>query len=71
MVSKQLDLSFRIARHPGTITAKAPGIATAAAKFLGSHDGLSVDAREQAELAHTIPYENRCAISRRVPRKYC
>ncbi len=39
--------------------------------LLGSYDGLSVDAREHAELAHTIPYEILCAISKRVPRKYC
>ena len=39
--------------------------------LLGSHDGLSVDAREHAELARTIPYEILCAISKRVPRKYC
>lgn len=39
--------------------------------LLGSSDGLSVDAREHAELAHTIPYEILCAISKRVPRKYC
>jgi len=39
--------------------------------LLGSHDGLSVDAREHAELAHTIPYEILCAISKRVPRRYC
>lgn len=38
--------------------------------LLGSSDGLSVDAREHAELAHTIPYEILCAISKRVPRKY-
>ena len=38
--------------------------------LLGSWDGLSVDAREHAELAHTIPYEILCAISKRVPRKY-
>jgi alanine racemase len=38
--------------------------------LLGSFDGLSVDAREHAELAHTIPYEILCAISKRVPRKY-
>jgi alanine racemase len=37
--------------------------------LLGSQDGLSVDAREHAELAHTIPYEILCAISKRVPRK--
>jgi alanine racemase len=38
--------------------------------LLGSQDGLTVDAREHAELAHTIPYEILCAISKRVPRKY-
>jgi alanine racemase len=38
--------------------------------LLGSSDGLSVDAREHAELANTIPYEILCAISKRVPRKY-
>lgn len=38
--------------------------------LLGSQDGLSVDAREHAELAHTIPYEILCAISKRVPRRY-
>jgi len=38
--------------------------------LLGSFDGLSVDAREHAELAHTIPYEILCSISKRVPRKY-
>ena len=38
--------------------------------LLGSSDGLSVDAREHADLAHTIPYEILCAISKRVPRKY-
>ena len=38
--------------------------------LLGSHDGLSVDAREHAELANTIPYEILCAISKRVPRRY-
>lgn len=38
--------------------------------LLGSGDGLNVDAREHAELAHTIPYEILCAISKRVPRKY-
>ena len=37
--------------------------------LLGSSDSLSVDAREHAELAHTIPYEILCAISKRVPRK--
>ena len=39
--------------------------------LLGSYDGLSVDAREHAELANTIPYEILCAISKRVPRRYC
>ena len=39
--------------------------------LLGSHDGLSADAREHAELANTIPYEILCAISKRVPRRYC
>ena len=38
--------------------------------LLGSEDGLNVDAREHAELAHTIPYEILCGISKRVPRKY-
>ena len=38
--------------------------------LLGSADGLNVDAREHAELAHTIPYEILCAISKRVPRRY-
>ena len=39
--------------------------------LLGSYDGLSADAREHAELANTIPYEILCAISKRVPRRYC
>jgi alanine racemase len=48
-----------------------PGIAVAdEVILLGSHDGLSVDAREHAELANTIPYEILCAISKRVPRKF-
>src|SRR5581483_9552237 len=38
--------------------------------LLGSSDGLSVDAQEHAELAHTIPYEILCGISKRVPRRY-
>jgi alanine racemase len=38
--------------------------------LLGSLDGLSVDAREHAELANTNVYEILCAISKRVPRKY-
>ncbi len=49
-----------------------PGVAVAdEVVLLGSHDGLSVDAREHAELANTIPYEILCSISKRVPRKYC
>ncbi len=49
-----------------------PGIAVAdEVVLLGTTDGLSVDAREHAERAHTIPYEILCAISKRVPRKYC
>ena len=49
-----------------------PGVAVAdEVILLGSSDGLSVDAREHAQLAHTIPYEILCAISKRVPRKYC
>jgi alanine racemase len=38
--------------------------------LLGTLDGLSVDAREHAELANTNVYEILCAISKRVPRKY-
>src|SRR5262252_1964647 len=38
--------------------------------LLGSGDGLSVDAREHAALANTIPYEILCGISKRVPRRY-
>jgi alanine racemase len=38
--------------------------------LLGASDGLSVDAREHAELANTNVYEILCAISKRVPRKY-
>jgi alanine racemase len=38
--------------------------------LLGAYDGLSVDAREHAELAHTIAYEILCSISKRVPRRY-
>jgi alanine racemase len=37
--------------------------------LLGSLDGLSVDAREHAQLANTIPYEILCNISKRVPRR--
>ncbi len=64
--------------YGGTYVTKAPaltgipGVADAdEVVLLGSHDGLSVDAREHAELARTIPYEILCAISKRVPRKYC
>jgi alanine racemase len=39
--------------------------------LLGSSDGLNVDAGEHAELAHTTPYAILCAISKRVPRRYC
>lgn len=38
--------------------------------LLGASDGLSVDAREHAALAHTIAYEILCNISKRVPRRY-
>jgi alanine racemase len=38
--------------------------------LLGASDGLSFDAREHAELAHTIPYEILCGISKRVPRRH-
>ena len=38
--------------------------------LLGTADGLTVDAREHAELANTIPYEILCGISKRVPRRY-
>jgi alanine racemase len=38
--------------------------------LLGKSDGLSVDALEHAELAHSTPYEILCNISKRVPRKY-
>jgi len=49
-----------------------PGVSVAdEVILLGSCDGLNVDAREHAELAHTIPYEILCAISKRVPRRYC
>jgi alanine racemase len=48
-----------------------PGVSVAdEVVLLGSEDGLNVDAREHAELAHTIPYEILCAISKRVPRRY-
>jgi alanine racemase len=38
--------------------------------LLGSSDGLTVSAREHADLANTIPYEILCAISKRVPRRH-
>jgi len=38
--------------------------------LLGVSDGITVDAREHAALANTIPYEILCAISKRVPRRY-
>jgi alanine racemase len=48
-----------------------PGIAVGdEVVLLGSGDGLSVDAREHAELADTNVYEILCGISKRVPRKY-
>jgi alanine racemase len=48
-----------------------PGIAVGdEVVLLGAVDGLSVDAREHAELASTNVYEILCAISKRVPRKY-
>ncbi len=48
-----------------------PGVAVAdEVILLGSMDGLSVDAREHADLAHTLPYEILCGISKRVPRRY-
>jgi alanine racemase len=48
-----------------------PGVSIAdEVVLLGEQDGLNVDAREHAELAHTIPYEILCSISKRVPRRY-
>jgi alanine racemase len=48
-----------------------PGVAVGdEVVLLGAVDGLSVDAREHAELASTNVYEILCAISKRVPRKY-
>jgi len=38
--------------------------------LLGSHDGLTMDAREHAALANTVAYEILCGISKRVPRRY-
>jgi alanine racemase len=48
-----------------------PGISVGdEAILLGSLDGLSVDAREHADLANTVVYEILCGISKRVPRRY-
>jgi len=48
-----------------------PGIAVGdEVVLLGSGDGLSVNAREHAELANTSLYEILCSISKRVPRRY-
>ena len=48
-----------------------PGVAVGdEVVLLGSEDGLSVDAREHAQWANTLPYEILCAISKRVPRRY-
>ncbi len=38
--------------------------------LLGSSGDLEVSAQEHADLAHTIPYEILCGISKTVPRKY-
>jgi alanine racemase len=38
--------------------------------LLGSNGERSISAWEHANLAHTIPYETLCNISKRVPRKY-
>ena len=40
------------------------------AVLLGSQGGQSIDSRELAEIARSIPYEFFCNISSRVPRKY-
>jgi alanine racemase len=40
------------------------------AVLLGSQGGQSIDSRELAEIARSIPYEVLCGISSRVPRKY-
>jgi alanine racemase len=40
------------------------------AVLLGSQGGQSIDSRELAEIARSIPYEVLCNISSRVPRKY-
>lgn len=48
-----------------------PGISVGdEAILLGSLEGLSVDAREHADLANTVVYEILCGISKRVPRRY-
>jgi alanine racemase len=38
--------------------------------LLGTQDGESLDARDLAEAARTIPYEVLTNVSRRVPRVY-
>jgi len=48
-----------------------PGVSVGdEAVLLGATDGLSVDAREHASLAETVPYEILCGISKRVPRRH-
>jgi alanine racemase len=48
-----------------------PGVSVGdEAVLLGASDGLSVDAREHASLAETVPYEILCGISKRVPRRH-
>jgi alanine racemase len=38
--------------------------------LLGTQGDETIDARELAEIAHSIPYEVLCGISSRVPREY-
>jgi alanine racemase len=38
--------------------------------LLGTQGDETIDARELAEIAHSIPYELLCGISSRVPREY-
>jgi alanine racemase len=48
-----------------------PGVSVGdEAVLLGATDTLSVDAREHASLADTVPYEILCGISKRVPRRH-
>jgi alanine racemase len=48
-----------------------PGVAVGdEAVLLGATEALSVDAREHASLADTVPYEILCGISKRVPRRH-